>query len=254
MDDLQLRLELRHLRYFAAAAELQHLSQAAEKLGISASTLSHQIRQLEDALGLPLFDRVGRGITLSEAGRTFLVHARHALADVAAGCAAVNELSAGKRGTVRVGVIHTYHNTLLPPLMATYRRSHPGVRLMVEEHPAAVIEDMLAAGTLDLGIAFAPPGRADIRAEAVFEEELVLAFKAGHPAARRKTIQARQLAGLALAMLSERFATRHLIDRTFEGVVKIEPALELGSVEAQINIVRTGEFGAILPARAAARV
>ena len=122
---------------------------------------------------------------------------------------------------------------------------------MIEEHPAAVIEDKLAQGALDLGIAFAPPGRADIRAEPVFDEELVLALKAGHPDARRKTIQAKQLAALPLAMLSERFATRHLIDRAFAGVVKIAPALELASVEALINIARTGRFGAILPARAA---
>lgn len=255
-NDLQAaldRLELRHLRYFVTAAETSHLGRAAERLGISASTLSHQLRQLEEILGLPLFDRVGRGIVLAEAGRVFLSHARAALAEVAAGALAVTELSQGQRGLVRLGVIHTFHNTLLPPLMADFLRRHPGVRMEVEEHPAGVIEDKLAAGALDLGIAFAPPQRAGIRAETVFDEELVLAVKADHPAARRKSIAARRLAGLPLALLTGRFATRHLIARTFAGVVDIVPALELASVEAQINIVRTGRFAAILPERAARR-
>jgi len=246
-------MELRHLRYFLAAAKREHLTHAAEALGISASTLSHQIRQLEDDLGTALFDRVGRGIALTEAGRVLRVHAQRAFAEVESARHALDELARGERGTLRIGVIHTFHNSLLPAVVAQFARRYPHVRLCIEEHPADIIEQRIAQGRLDLGIAFAPAGREDLGAERVFEEDLVLAVARSHPLARRRSVEAHTLTKLPVALLSRRFATRRLLDRLLASVVELEPSLEMGSVEALINMVRTGEFASILPARALER-
>src|SRR3569833_2762248 len=99
-------LELRHLRYFLTVAELQHVTRAAEALHVTQSTLSHQIRQLEEQLGTELFDRVGRGVQLTQAGRLFRSFAQRALDEVDAGRTALDELGKLLRGTLRIGVIH----------------------------------------------------------------------------------------------------------------------------------------------------
>ena len=95
-------MELRHLRHFVAAAEHLHFTRAAEALGVSQPTLSLQIRELERELKVPLFDRIGRSVRLTEAGEVFRRHAIRALREVESGQGAVGDLL-GVRGKLRVG-------------------------------------------------------------------------------------------------------------------------------------------------------
>eukprot|EP01041_Mallomonas_annulata_P030694 gene30694-52877_t len=85
-------MELRHLRYFLALASSLSFTPAAERVHVTQSTLSHQIRQLEDELGCPLFDRVGKRVALTEAGETFLAHATRAIQEVDQGVGALKEV------------------------------------------------------------------------------------------------------------------------------------------------------------------
>src|SRR5512141_538035 len=96
-------MELRHLRYFVAVAEEEHLGRAARRLHVSPPPLSKQIQQLEDELGVPLFARIGRGLQLTEGGRVFLGRARGILADVAKSVTDVQAIARGEAGHLTLG-------------------------------------------------------------------------------------------------------------------------------------------------------
>ncbi|KAF1046744.1 LysR substrate-binding domain-containing protein [Xylophilus sp.] len=243
-------VELRHLRYFVEVARQQHVTRAAEALHVTQSTLSHQLRQLEDLLGTALFDRVGRGVQLTEAGETFLSFATRALLEVEGGATALQELGSLARGRLRLGVIHTYNATLLPPVVARFAAAFPGVHLAIEDLPGLTIENGVANGELDLGIAFAGPVRDDVVSEPLFSEELVLAVPTGHPCAGQREIAAAQLAGLRLAAQTGRFSSRRLIDQALGRWIAGAIHLEMSSIEAMLRTVRLGNLAAVLFERA----
>jgi LysR family transcriptional regulator, cyn operon transcriptional activator len=242
-------MEHRHLRYFLAVAQTQHMTQAAERVHVTQSTLSHQISQLEELLGVALFDRVGRGIRLTQAGELFRGFAQRALKEMEDARVALDELENVVRGSLRLGVIHTYNSTLVPPIVAQILTRHPGVKISVEDLPAIAIEEAIAEGELDLGIAFAPAGR-DIAAEPIFEEELVLIVNKKHPLAQRRAIKSRALSEIPLALQSHRFATRRLIDQAFGAAIADNVRVEMSSIESLLNTVRTGLVGTIVSERA----
>jgi len=242
--------ELRHLRYFLTIAELQHVTRAANALHVTQSTLSHQVRQLEQELGIALFDRVGRGVQLTQAGRLFRTFAQRALDEVDAGKTALTELGQLLRGTLRIGVIHTYNSTLVPPVASRFAAEHPGVRVLIDDLPASTIEQEVAAGELDFGIAFAPAATPGLVAEPLFRDELVLIVRRDHPLARQRTIQPTALSKLPLALQTPRFSTRRLIDQAFGRWIGDGAHLEMSSIEALLNTVRLGEIGTIVSERA----
>jgi len=242
-------MEHRHLRYFLAVAQTQHMTQAAERVHVTQSTLSHQISQLEELLGVALFDRVGRGIQLTQAGELFRGFAQRALKEMEDACVALDQLENVVRGSLRLGVIHTYNSTLVPPIVAQILTRHPGVRISVEDLPASAIEEALAGGELDLGVAFALAGP-DIAAEPMFEEELVLIVNRKHPLAQRRAIRSQALSEVPLALQSHRFATRRLIDQALGPAIADSVRVEMSSIESLLNTVRTGLVGTIVSERA----
>jgi LysR family cyn operon transcriptional activator len=238
-------MELRHLRYFLAVAQTQHMTHAAERIHVTQSTLSHQINQLEQLLGVTLFDRIGRGIRLTQAGELFRGFAQRALKEMEDARDALGELENVVRGSLRVGVIHTYNSTLVPPIIARFLTSHPRVKINIEDLTALAIEQGLTEGELDLGIAFAPAGP-DIVEEPVFEEELVLIVNKKHPFAKKRAIRAAALGEIPLALQTQRFATRRLIDEALGSAIGAAVRVEMSSIESLLNVVRTGLVGTIV--------
>lgn len=246
-------MELRQLRYFLAAAELDHVSRAADRSHVSQSTLSHGIRQLEDELGVALFDRIGRGVRLTKAGRTFSAHAARALRELDGGVAALKSLQSLEGGLLEIGVIPTFLTTLVPQAVADFSRDHPKVAVRILELRAGEVEEELAAGRLDLGVAFHPAQKAELDAEPLFEERLDLAVAHGHELSGRRRIGAAELQGRAIALLSKRFATRRLIDSALarHGVAP-RVAVEMESVDALLETVSRQGLPTIAPDRAIA--
>ncbi len=242
-------MEHRHLRYFLAVAQTQHMTQAAERIHVTQSTLSHQINQLEQLLGVTLFDRVGRGIRLTQAGELFRGFAQRALKEMEDARVALDELQNVVRGNLRLGVIHTYNSTLVPPIVAQFLTLHPGVKISVEDLPAIAIDEAISEGELDLGIAFAPGGP-DVAAEPVFEEELVLIVNRKHPLAKKRAIRSTALSEIPLALQTDHFATRRLIDQAFGAAIGANVRVEMSSIESLLNTVRTGLVGTIVSERA----
>jgi LysR family cyn operon transcriptional activator len=243
-------METRHLRYFLAVAATQHMTRAAEQVHVTQSTLSHQIRQLEELLGTVLFDRVGRGIRLTQAGEVFRGFAQRALKEIEDGAMALSELDNLVRGHLRIGVIHTFNSTLIPPVMSGFVTAYPNVHVTVEELTALKIEQSIMEGEIDLGIAFAPCTHEEIDSEVLFDEELVLIAHKNTFAHTRRTMQASGLAALKLALLTKRYMTRRLIDESFGQHVGANVVLETNSIHALLNTVRTGALSTILSDRA----
>lgn len=206
-------IKLRQLHYFVEIAEQLHFTRAADRLAVTQPTLSHQIAQLELQLAAPLFDRLGSKVHLTEAGKLFLTFAKTAIKNLEAGCTALAELEGMVRGTIRIGVIQSFSQTFLPPILGDFASTYRGIRLHVEEMTATDIEVSLTAGKLDLGIAFAPCQFEETEVEPVLDEELVLAIGAQHPLAGRKTVRLIDLDRYPLGLLHTGFSTRLLIDR-----------------------------------------
>jgi len=123
-------MELRHLRYFLAIAETASFTRAAERLRLTQPTLSHQIKQLEQELGAPLFDRMGLKVRLTAKGKVLKSYAEQALNVIESGLTAVSDLDGLVHGELHVGVFHSFATSLLPQTLAQFIQSHPGVHVV----------------------------------------------------------------------------------------------------------------------------
>jgi LysR family transcriptional regulator, cyn operon transcriptional activator len=246
-------LELRHLRYFLAAADALHFTKAARALHISQPTLSLQIKELERELGAPLFDRVGRSVRLTEAGALFRRHAARALQETELGREAVGDLLGLRRGRLRVGVTHSFSAALIPRAIARFRRQYPGIDVLIEKTSGRAIEQGLVAGALDLGIAFAPPESVEVESETLFEAEIVLIAAPNHPLASRHQIKLADLDGLPLVLPTREFATRRLVDERMQEVgARTHLIVEMNDIDSLLEIVRLGTGATVLSRRAVA--
>ncbi len=247
-------MELRHLRYFVAIADAGTMARAAELVFVTPSTLSHQLAQLEGEVGCLLFERIGRTLRLSDAGRELLGHARGVLAQVEEGKRAVTNARTLATGSLRVGVIHTFVTGLIPQVAAAFVKGHPGVGLQVAELTAIEIEAQVADGGLDLGVAFFPTAGDAVMGEHLFDDVLRLAVPAAHPLAKQGSVRFSELAELPLAMLGKRYATRRMLDAHFARAgVRPKIVVEIDSVDALQRVVEQGVASAFLPGRSARR-
>jgi len=245
-------MEIRQLRYFLDIAQTEHLTQSASNLFVTQSTLSHGLRQLELELDVALFERLGRGLKLSQAGAEFRRYAARALKEIEAGRMALADLSGLQSGALTVGAIPTFLNTALPATVAAFSLAHPKVTVEVRDLRAGPIEQQLLAGELDLGIAFHPTAHGEIETEPLFDERMLLVVGAGHALAGRRSLAMKGLAAVPLALLPRSFATRRLIDDGLRAA-GITPTVrvEMASVEALLGVCRHGDLASIVPERAA---
>ncbi|HEX3482501.1 MAG TPA: LysR substrate-binding domain-containing protein [Kofleriaceae bacterium] len=188
-------IELRLLRYFIAVAETEHVGKAATRLHISQSPLSRQIRQLEDLIGVPLFDRERRRIRITPAGRWLLGHARELVARGDALVRDVRAISGGDAGQIAVGCVGTaLASGILPRVLRRLRSERPGVRLVLRQAASSAQLAQLRAGELDLALIHGDPRAPDLAVRRVFEQPYVLAVPRSGPLARR-AIRPAQLEG-----------------------------------------------------------
>jgi DNA-binding transcriptional LysR family regulator len=185
-------MELRHLRYFIAVAETGSLSRAAEKLFIAQPPLSVQIRQLEDAMGTPLFVRHPKGVRLTAAGEALVPEAR-ALLD-RAGHLKERLQGDGASGVLALGYVPSASSTVLPALVRQLRAAHPGLRIELREMISSAQTEALVAGHLDAGIARSPARHPRVVAPAQMDDPFCLASPAAEPPAPRGAIDLRGLA------------------------------------------------------------
>lgn len=178
-------IELRLLRYFIAVAETEHVGRAAARLHISQSPLSRQIRQLEDLVGVRLFDRERRRIRITPAGRWLLGHARELVARSDALVHDARAMRDGDAGQIALGFVGAaLASGILPRVLRRLRRERPGVRLVLRQLASNVQLAQLRAGELDLALIHGHPRAPDLALRSVFEQSYVLAVPRTGPLAR----------------------------------------------------------------------
>jgi len=244
-------MELRHLRYFVTLADYLSFTRAAERAHVTQSTLSHQIRQLEDELGHALFERLGKRVLLTGAGETFLAYAARALREVDHGVSDLMRAGSDLSGEVRIGATGTFNISFVPEGLATFLRSHPTVRATVEELPADDIAQKLIIGSLDVGIAYQPSDPEQLWFEPLYTEEMVLVVSPHHPLAQRKRVRMVELHRQSLVLLSRAFATRTMLEECFRSC-GAEPVVvaEMNTIAPMIGLVARTDLAAIISSHA----
>lgn len=241
-------MDIRQLEVLEAAARRGGFTRAGEELGISQSTVSQHIRQLENELGCPLFLRVGRRVVASEAGRVLLQYAERILRDARNAEMAVREMSALKRGTVRLGAGPTTVVYRLPAVLAAYKRRFPEIELVVV---AATTEAMLtgvASHRLDLAVVMEPHAAPGLAITPLGSEELVVIVSRKDAMARRRSLTAADLAKMRFILFEKGSAMQMLLDEYFARVgVAPRVTMEVENVEAAKALVRAGMGASILP-------
>ncbi|HTK01925.1 MAG TPA: transcriptional regulator CynR [Bordetella sp.] len=245
-------MELRHLRYFLAAAQAQNFTLASDRLHITQPTLSHQIKQLEDELGVQLFVRIGRTVHLTVAGELFRTYASRALHEVELGRDALHDLENLRHGRLTLGVLSSFGTFTLPPILADFNATYPGISINVLRLRSGEIERKLLDGELNLAIANAPAGSDQIDIDPLMDDPLAFVVGERHPLAGATRISIGDLRDQALILLSPEYNSRQLIDATFRRH-DIQPriAMEMNAVEPVLSTVRLSKLATILSANLA---
>lgn len=183
-------MELRHLRYFVAVAELENVSRAALRLHVSQPALSRQIRDLEDELGFALLERSAKSVRLTEAGRVFLTEARAVLQRSDEAVKAARAVASGKVQELHVGYAPTLTARILPPALRAFQTARPDVKVKLHDLSTEEMLSGLREGRLHLAFTI-HPSAASLRGLAfglLMSEPLRLAVTPAHPFARRRMV------------------------------------------------------------------
>ncbi|WP_189077317.1 LysR family transcriptional regulator [Mangrovihabitans endophyticus] len=201
------RLDLRHLEYFAVVAEEQNFRRAAMRLHIAQPGLSQRIKRLERVLGLRLFDRTPAGARLTDDGAALLPLVREALDGVDRVTAFARNLASGRSGRVRVGYTRSAGPGMAANLITGFRAQNPAVSVTTSTSFTAGNLRALAQGEIDVGFVRPPlPARAEVVSEPLTEEPVVVAVHRDHPLARRRRLRRSDLAAEPLVFFPQQNA------------------------------------------------
>ncbi|WP_305954398.1 LysR family transcriptional regulator [Paenibacillus sp. FSL R7-0337] len=241
-----IHLETRHLHYFLAVCQELHFTRAAEKLGISQPTLSQQIKVLEGELGLPLFDRIGKRIALTEAGALLKEYAVQMVQNEHSAKAAMDELRLDNRGTIRLGLLPSDLDYQLTPLLVKFHEDYPNIRLQV--FASTVIQQEVLDNKLDIGICLQGPRDELLTKVDLGWEPYHLIVRGDHPYAAKSHIELSELQSIQLVMYPRTFIGRELVENTCrEAGFALEPIMETGSATSLIQLVQAGIGGTVQP-------
>ena len=189
------RMEFRHLRYFVAVAEEENVTRAATRLHVSQPTLSRQISDLEDGLGVALFEHGARTIKLTAAGRVFLEEARAVLQRVDLAVQVVRAVAGGKRGVINVGYSPSPTIELLPQTLRLFHEANPNIRVQLHDLAGSETFSGLHSGALDVALTVEglPKSMAGVMFEELRRYALCVAVPAGHSLAGARKISLKQL-------------------------------------------------------------
>ena len=237
-------LNMDNLQVFVMAAETENFSRAAQQLHMSQPAVSQQIQSLEQHLGVELFERNGRRISLSAAGQTLLPKAR----DLIRNCRQVEEAAMALAGEVTghlsIGCSTASGKYLLPRLLAQYREQYPLVRGTVRIGGRASVIEWLSAGEVDLAVTSERVQRSGLHFRRFFQDEIVLIVPRHHPWATRENVQPEELYGERF-ILREASSGTHLallegLDQVSVDADRLETVLTLGNAEAIVIAVEEG--------------
>ena len=201
-------MQLNQLRYMVCVAEERRFTRAASRLHVAQPSVSSAIAALEQELGAALFRRERHEVTLTGAGEVFLPWARQVLADCESGTAAVRDLLGLRRGRLALGSTPSLTTNLLPPVLAAFHASHPGLDLTLHEAGSQDLVDRLEKGEMDLAVVILPVDRPWVQTTELKTEELVLAVSRSHQYAGRRSVRVTDLEHTPLVMFKDGYDLR----------------------------------------------
>ncbi|MDH6170584.1 DNA-binding transcriptional LysR family regulator [Variovorax boronicumulans] len=181
-------MELRHLRYFSVLAEELHFGRAARRLSISQPPLSVAIRQLEESVGVRLFERNSKEVRLTHAGEALRISARRLLQQAEEAATEARDVASGSAGRLRIGFVGAMLYRGLPPALRAFQAKHPAVRVTLNELNSGVQIAELLHDRLDLGFVHTSRMPPELRHRLLLSEPFVCCLPAGHSLARKKVL------------------------------------------------------------------
>ena len=243
-------MDLRQLEYFVAVAEEANFTKAAERVHITQSGVSAQIRQFERELGAELFDRSSRIVRLTDAGAAALPHARSALAAAAAVQTAIDQVKGLVRGQLRLGMVTGCTVTPLFEALAAFHEAHPRIEISLSEGNSDVLVEAVRGGRVDIALVGAagetPP---DLAYRTIVSEGLVALVPEDHVLAAKDDVTLRRLGAYPLICLPVGTGIRSVLDQACAAVgVRANVALQATAPGAVTDLAARGLGVAVLSA------
>ena len=244
--------ELRHLRAFLKIAETRNFTRAANELHVSQSALTVQVQQLEESLGVQLFDRSKRGVTLTASGRDVFGPLQRLFNDAQAIVELARDLSSASSGFVTIAALPTVCAGVLPELIRTFIKAHPGIRVQIKDLVAERVREAVLKREVDFGIGTRHGRVADLRATPLFQDRLVVFTPVQHPLSAKRKISLREAAEYDLILPSRNSSVREAVEAiAHRERLALDTRYETSFMPTALALVRAGLGIAILPESAA---
>jgi DNA-binding transcriptional LysR family regulator len=241
-------LTIRQIKYFVAVYESGSISKAAEREHCSQPGLSAQVRNLEQIIGSPLFERSVAGIAPTAAGQRFYRHAVVILHAVQRVAQEMTEYGSVVSGTVRVGLIPSIVRGLLPEFLPEFVESHPFVDIQLVESFSGILADWVSEQKVDLAVVVEPPRHPGMTVRKLADSAAVLISGRALDLPPLASVKLSDLAPLKLVAPSSRHSLHDIIDRAIRtGNLRVERMIELDTVTGMIEFVRRSDWATILP-------
>ena len=240
-------MELRQLKYFVAAAKSLNFSTAAKSLNITQSTLSQQIKQLENELGDDLFYRTSHEVTLTESGSALLPYAIKTVSDADNCRQRVDDIKSISSGSLNIGVTYSFGQILIETIF-NFTKLYPGIKLSIYYKTMEELTEMLQKRELDFFLAFRPAENSrDIEHQVLFNNSLAAIMRYGHPLAQKESVTFSDLEPYTFVMPSKGLQARNTFDEIFryeERRLKVN--IEINEVNMLLKLVESINLLSIL--------
>ena len=247
-------LTFRQLRAFVAVADETSMTRAATKLSLTPSALSMLIRSMEEDLGVRLFERTTRKLILTEAGERLLPVVRDVFQLLDEGIQSVLRSQQVRESTLTLATSPLMAASYVPKVMAGFRQLQPAVKIRLIDAPVESLPNLVRQGEVDLAICTANEDSADLHAEQLYVDRLMLVCHPDHPMAQRSEVRWQDLVNEPLILMHRGSGLRTLADRAFAKWTKtLTPAHEVSHVTTALSLVEAGEGVSVLPSYAIAR-
>lgn len=240
-------MELRQLKYFVKVAELLSFSKAAKELYITQSTLSQQIKQLEDELDMALFFRNNHKVTLTEAGETFLEGAKKTLAEADDNKAKIMDLALGHRGVLNIGVTYSFGSILTETVLA-FKKEFPDVQLNICYRNVMELMELVSDGELDFALSFRSSEKYEsVESHILFDNKLCIVVREDHPLTRKSIVRLADLEDYEVILPSIGLQARNAFDTIIaERKLNLKVAIEANEVNTILNLLRKSNYITVL--------
>jgi DNA-binding transcriptional LysR family regulator len=243
-----MRIDFLGLEAFLSIAERGSFQRAAAHLNLSQTAISHRMRKLEEELGLKLFARTTREVTLTRAGIDFLPRAQRAVLELEQSFDDLKQQGAKRRERLDIACLPVLAINYLPPILSRFHKSEPHVHVRIFETPSAAVAELVQSGEVEFGLSVAKTNRWDLEVETLSASPLALACPSKHALAKKRSVGWTELRNLPLIRVGAKTAIRPMIDDALGAArVTLNWQYEVQHVETAVNLVEAGLGYAIVP-------